>query len=244
VATLILASVTARAVSPLITDDADTVEPGHLQFNAGWDFTRTGSIRIQSVPMNPVVGVHARGEVGLTFGYEWRDDETNTPTPANANGFTDLLGATKWKLWVSDDEGFKVSAHLEAKLPTASEHQSLGTGKVDLNAALIATRCWGKTCVDANVGYNVMDASRADFGDDSWFLGLAVRNEVDAHWTLIGEVFGVLPQSGSGGSANGSFRGGIQFKLSETFLLSALVGSAAGKNSPDLTGFIGFTARF
>src|SRR6185503_6302730 len=42
---------TAFAVPPLVTDDADTVERGHLQLNAGWQLTRSGAVSLHAVPV-------------------------------------------------------------------------------------------------------------------------------------------------------------------------------------------------
>jgi hypothetical protein len=86
--------------------------------------------------------------------------------------------------------------------------------------------------------------SRALFGEDHWFLGQAVRQQLSEQWTLIGETFAVLPHTDEGGSANVHFNGGLQFSVHENVLISGLVGSAAGQNSPDLTSYLGFTIVF
>jgi Putative MetA-pathway of phenol degradation len=223
------------AVNPLVTDDADTVEPGHLQLNAGWQLSRTGSVSLYSIPLNPVLGVSSRGELGATFGYQWR------ASPAQADGITDLAIATKWRLWHTEDNNFKVSTRFDLKVPTASEHSGLGRGKTDTSVVLIATRCWGPTCLDWNIGYSAIDLSHAVFSDDQWFLGQAVRQQLTERWTLIGEIYALLPQGDEGGSANVHFSAGAQFIVHENFLVSALIGSAAGSNSPDLTSYLGFT---
>ena len=44
------------AVSPLVTDDADTVEAGELQLNCDFQFVRTSSTSLYLVPINPVLG--------------------------------------------------------------------------------------------------------------------------------------------------------------------------------------------
>lgn len=44
------------AVSPLVTDDADTVEAGKLQLNCDFQFVRTSSTSLYLVPINPVLG--------------------------------------------------------------------------------------------------------------------------------------------------------------------------------------------
>ena len=61
------------AVSPLGTDDADTVPPGQLQINSDFQFVRTSSTSFYLVPINPVLGLTPRLELGAIFGYQWRD---------------------------------------------------------------------------------------------------------------------------------------------------------------------------
>ena len=232
----------ALAVSPLVIDDADTEEPGHLQLNAGWQFSRTGSVSLQSIPVNPVFGISSRAELGATFGYQWRDGSGSVPTHADGESITDLTLATKWRLWQhSPADGFKVSGRLDLKLPTASERHRFGTGHVDVSAVVIGTRDWTRTSVDWNVGYTAVDASRSVFGDDRWLLGQAVRHRLTERWTVIGEAYAVLPQGNEATPANGHFDGGAQLALRENVLLSALVGTGVGRDTSDLTGYLGFT---
>jgi len=68
-ASLMFSNSAIFAVSPLVVDDADTVERGRLQLNAGWQVSRTGSESLFSLPINPVLGLNSRGELGATFGY-------------------------------------------------------------------------------------------------------------------------------------------------------------------------------
>jgi hypothetical protein len=239
---MVLASArVACAVSPLVTDDADTVDPGHPQLNAGWQFARSGGVTLQSAPVNPVVGVSPSGEVGATFGYQWRDGRGSRPRHADANGITDLTLATKWRIWHPSPDGFRVSARLDLKIPTASERRGFGTGDLDVSTVVLATRDWRRTSLDWNIGYTVIDASCDVFGDDLWFLGQAVRHQATTRWTIIGEGFAVLPHTTEGGSPNGHFNGGAQLTLHPSLVLSALIGTAVGDGSPDLTGYLGFT---
>jgi outer membrane putative beta-barrel porin/alpha-amylase len=232
---MLLSQSTIFAVSPLVTDDADTVDPGNLQVNVGWQLSRTGSVSLYSIPLNPVLGLGSRGELGAIFGYQWWDGLTE------ADGITDLTIATKWRLWHGEDNNFKVSARFDLKLPTASTERGLGTGETDTSVVLVATGCWGPTCLDWNIGYSAIGLSHTVVSDDHWFLGQAVRHELSKLWTIIGETFALLPQGDEGGSANVHLSVGVQLSLRENFLVSALIGSAAGSNSPDLTGYLGFT---
>lgn len=182
---------TALAVSPLVTDDAGTVEPGRRQLNAGYQFSRTASVSSHSFPINPVLGLSSRGELGATFGYQWTENSGNS----DANSITDLTLATKWRLWQTAGDKLQLSSRLDLKLPTASRDRGLGTGTLDVGGVIIATRCWGHTCLDWNVGYTASDASRSVFGNDHCFVGQGVRHELAKCRTLIGETYALLPLS-------------------------------------------------
>jgi hypothetical protein len=66
---------------------------------------------------------------------------------------------------------------------------------LDVGGVIIATRCWGHTCLDWNVGYTASDASRSVFGNDHCFVGQGVRHELAKCRTLIGETYALLPLS-------------------------------------------------
>ena len=182
---------TALAVSPLVTDHAGTVEPGRRQLNAGYKFSRTASVSSHSFPINPVLGRSSRGELGATFGYQWTENSGNS----DANSITDLTLATKWRLWQTAGDKLQLSSRLDLKLPTASRDRGLGTGNLDVGGVIIATRCWGHTCLDWNVGYTASDASRSVLGNDHCFVGQGVRHELAKCWILIGETYALLPLS-------------------------------------------------
>lgn len=236
--TFLLPAGPALAVVPLATDDADPVEPGHVQANSGWQFSRTGSVALNTLYLIPVMGITSRSEFGTIFGYQWRDGATD------ADGLTDLTLETKWRLVGKAADNFKMSARFDLKLPAAPARRGLGSGDPDADAFLIATCCHGQTSLDWNVGYIKIDASHAAFNADQWFLGQAVRRQLNDHWCVIGETYGTIPQGDAGAAANFDFDAGVQYSLRDNFLFSALVGSAVGRNSPDLTANFGFTWTF
>src|SRR3954454_14917219 len=84
------------AVSPLVTDDADTVEAGKLQLNCDFFVVRTGSTTLYSVPPNPVMGLTSRLELGAIFGYQWRNGSGSSFATRDADGVTDLTLAPKF----------------------------------------------------------------------------------------------------------------------------------------------------
>jgi hypothetical protein len=167
------------SVGPLVVDDADTTEAGHFQLNPDFQFARSGSLSLYSIPINPVVGLSPSAELGVIFGYQSRDGSGSTPTMAAAQGIIDLVIAPKSRISGRPDDKLKFSARLDFKLPTASEKRGLGTGDTDGGLVGIATCQLGKTNFDWNLGYYGIDVSRAHSDGDRWFIGQAVRHEVN-----------------------------------------------------------------
>ena len=241
---LIAGAAPAPAVVPLSTDDADTIEPGKWQLNSGWQFNQTAAKQLSTFPVNLIAGLNSRGEIGLTFGFQSRDGSGGRPDTNDAAGVTDLLIASKWRVWQSADDKLKLSTRFDCKLPTASHSSALGSGESDAGVTLIVTRSWGETEIDSNLGYIALDVSNVRTHDDHWFFGQSVRRKLNNRWTLIGETFAIVPNSGSGGSSNFFFNAGAQLTLHENFLISGLIGTAAGHHSPDVTSYFGMTVEF
>jgi hypothetical protein len=167
------------AVSPLVTDDAETVEAGKLQLNCDFQFVRTSSTSLYLIPINPVLGLTAHLELGAIFGYQWRDGSGSIPTTSDADDLTDLTIAPKLRLWQGLEDKLEFSARMDLKLPTASDRHGLGTGNPDVGVVGIATYTLGKTSLDFNAGYYAIDISRADFDDDRWFVGQTIRQIIE-----------------------------------------------------------------
>ena len=243
-ACLILSASPIFAVSPLVTDDADTVEAGKLQLNCDFQFVRTSSTSLYLVPINPVLGLTPGLELGAIFGYQRRDGSRSDPITNDADDLTDLTIAPKLRLWQGLEDKLKFGARLDLKLPIASDRHGLGTGNSDTGVVGIATYTIGKTSLDFNAGYYAINISRADFDDDRSFVGQTIRQMLNEKWTLLAEVFAFLPNTRTGGHANWYFSGGPQWSVRENVSFSALVGSAAGHKSPDLTGTLEVTLTF
>jgi len=225
----------------LATDDADTVEPGRLEFNAGWALSRDPSATTHSMAFNPVLGLSSRGEFGLTFGYQWLDGRGSE---SDAQGATDVTFSSKWFLWEPVCERLKLSMRFDLKLPTAPAADGLGTGDPDAGVVLCATWSWHSTDLDVNVGYTATDASRRVFREAQWFLGLAARHPLSERWSVVGESYALLPHGEAAPARAAYFSGGAQLVIRKDLLLSGLVGTSVGRERSDLTATLGFTRLF
>jgi len=233
-----LAASPARAVFPLAVDDADTVPPDELQLNAGWFYGRYERFELQTAPINPVFGLGPDVELGATFGYQHRSGG-----PLGSSGdVTDLVLGTKWRAWHRD--GLTLGGRLDVKMPSASRPRGFGTGNPDAFATVIATGCFGRTCLDFNAAYGVMDVADGDPDNDIWFLGEAVRHMLDERWTLVAEAWGQVPGGSAALPAQFEIRGGAQWNPTSQLVVSALVGGGAGRGSANLVAIAGLTWTF
>lgn len=219
----------ALAVDPMTTDDADIVDFGQCEFITGWIFNRTHSVDLNSYYINPNVGIIPRVEAGLQFGYQWLDGK-----PATSGVSDTELDVKIGLLGKEDVTPFRLAVRFDADVPTASARLGLGTGEPYADAFLIGTYTVKKTSFDWNVGYTMVDAARDDFTGNEWFVGQAVRQELNDKWQILSEIYATIPQSSAGAPANLNFDVGPQYAFTENFLFSGVVGSAIGHDSPQL----------
>jgi hypothetical protein len=66
------------------------LRPAKLQLNCDFQFVRTSSTSLYLVPINPVLGLTPRLELGAIFDYQLRDGSGSIPTTSDADDLTDL----------------------------------------------------------------------------------------------------------------------------------------------------------
>lgn len=225
-----------------MTDDADPAELKGVELDSSWIFTRTGSVNLHQLIFSPVMGVIPNGEIGFDFGYQWRNGGGREL--GRAEGLSDLTLETKYRIWQSSDERFKLGVRLDLKLPTASNDNELGSGKPDSGILFLFTHRYDKLYLDTNIGYNIIDLSHQRSADDELFIGQAIRRELTSQWWLIGEAVANLPFSARESRSQFTFSAGALFTPNDNLTFYGLIGSGAGHDSPDLTSSLGATFEF
>jgi hypothetical protein len=238
-----LLGASALAVSPLTVDDADTVAPRHLQLNLTGQYEGARNSARGSLQLNPVLGLTARGEVGVSWGHLWLRDDLAPGGSSWSDGISDLALATKWRLWPAGEQPLRFALRVDCQVPAASASRGLGTGEVDLGGTLLATWTTGRTSLDFNLGFTALAPFKSTPDDDQWFLGLAVRHELNERWTLLGEAFVLLPHGRTADPARVFCHAGAQMLVGKT-LVSCLLGAAVGDGDPSFSATIGCTWDF
>ena len=158
------------------------------------------------------------------------------------NGFGDTALKIKYRLVDQKDwiPSFAVTGTL--KIPTASESKGLGSGKTDFNINTIFTWNLSKRWqLYANLGYTFI----GEHGPSNEFnYSAAAQFILSDKWALVGEIVGVNNFNGHKSDDPISGLVGIQYMLSDNFVLDAGVEIGMNKAAPDFRLTTGLTLLF
>jgi hypothetical protein len=239
VSSLLFLSSSAFAARPLTTDDAYTVEKSKIQLEAGFDFARQDNHDKEFGPaMTLTYGLFERMDVGVGSAYLF----VNPAEGEKENGFGDTALKIKYRLvdqkeWIPS---FAVSGTL--KIPTASESKGLGSGKTDFNLNTIFTWNLSKRWqLHGNLGYTFIGEHEAN---NEFNYSAAVQFVLLEKFALVGEIVGVNNFNGHKSDDPVSGLVGIQYTLSDNFVLDAGVEIGMNRAAPDFRLTTGLTFFF
>lgn len=161
----------AMAGRPLSTDDAGTVEPGHLEVEVGAEYAKQpNDDREVSLACALKTGViWDRLDFGIEIPYLWlRPDEGS-----NEDGFGDLEATLKLRFLDETDNFPALAVSVGVKTETGDSEKGLGTGEVDVPVNFIATKGFDRLTLHANAGYNFVGDPEDEEEYDLVNLGLA-----------------------------------------------------------------------
>lgn len=185
---IILFGINGKALAgrPLSTDDAGTLEPGHIEIELGWEFVKGPSDdKENSLALALTAGIiWERLDFGVEVPYLWLDPDAGD----NEDGVGDLELGFKLR-FLDETDNFPALAFTSGiKTETGDSDKGLGTGEVDYVGNLIATKEIGKVTIHANVGYNYTGDLAEEEDYDLVNLSLASELAVNEQFTLVGEV--------------------------------------------------------
>ena len=175
----------ASAGVPFVTDDPDTPEKGHFEINLASQFTGTQSEQsgvIPSLEVNYGVTDHLEIHVLLPLAY-------NHPVGgATAVGPGDIELGIKYRFLDGDDWGWRPSIAFAPAiiLPTGSETRDPGTGHTQAFLPIWLSKDIDKFTVFGGGGYQI---NPGPGNRNFWFVGVGVTYEINADWTIGGEIF-------------------------------------------------------
>jgi hypothetical protein len=225
VAGLLGLTVDIYAGRPLVTDDADPVERGRVEIEAGLELeTSTQSYNL-TAPFAFGFGLTDWLEVAIKPSVLYVDDQD--ASPRRVAGAGDLVLEAKARLPFTPFD-LDLALVPSLKIPTADEDRGLGTGEVDGGGLFIITKAFTETQkLHFNVGYTVTGKVPEARLQDVLFIGLAGETTIpgvaEERLQFVAEVFGTTKEERDG---RGDIQGrlGLRYLVMEDLILDAAIG--------------------
>jgi hypothetical protein len=210
---LIAAATPARGQSrPLVTEDPETVPPGHILLEAGFDFLQDAIF-----PASGLTGNLLRiGTFGFSFGVssmaELQIDggvrnalnvkATNPDAPlanmltfegTSTSDFEDLSIGTKVRFLSETETRPAMSLRFWTRLPNASNESGLGLDTTDFHFGFAIAKTVQSVRAVGNIGFGILaDPVRGDRQNDVLEYGVSVARAVATGIEVVGELNGRL----------------------------------------------------
>ncbi len=223
----------AMAGRPLITNDANTLEPRQVQIEAGATSIEEAGQNHWSLPLVLTYGLLPRVEVAIGSGM-WFDELATAGVQVD-----DLVLGFKWRLLDQEKALVAQAISVAVGIPTAAEE----SGQMDYDVTWILTHQFGeRTSLLFNVG-NIWLAHH-DNGTHSNLLhyGPALTYQLTAKLQPVAEVVFETPVEG--GQTSAGFNGGIRYQFLESLMFDAAMGAKVAGDWPTWTATIGLTWVF
>lgn len=231
---------------PLTTDDADPVDVGQFELEAGVAYEHDSDCQHGDFPFGLTYGLISDVEVGASFGGQLeRRTETFDEASGNHDSCTessigDLDLGAKWQFIRACPLGMRHALAPSVKLPTADDDNSLGSGETDYDLTWIASRSIGdKAGTHLNLGYSWIGGPDADI----LHYGVALDYQLADSVQWVGEVFAEkeLP---CGTDTVIQYNMGLRWNPTGRVTLDIAGGSKITGDAPDFTATAGLTWAF
>lgn len=242
---VLAASRGAVAGRPLATDDADPVDPGQFELEAGAAYQHDPDCSHWDLPFGLTYGLVPGVEAGAGFGGQFEErtevlEDAGTEETQHESGIGDVSAGVKWQFIKSDSLGARHALAATVKFPTADEDKGLGSGETDQDLTWIASRSIGeKAGVHLSLGYSWIGGS----DDDALHYGAALDYQIVDTVQWVGEVFAER-EVADGADTVAQFNTGFRWSPVERLTVDIAGGSKISGEAPDFTGTVGLTWAF
>lgn len=198
----------ACADSPYLTDDPETVEPGHYELYIASQETKTENGRSGTLPhvefnygLMPDVQLHVL--IPMSF--------NQPPGGQHTYGLGDAEIGIKYRFVQETDSLPMVGIYPILVSSSGDAAKNLGNGGTQLFLPVWLQKRWGDWQSNAGVGYWINHAPDAE---NHWYSGWQLQRDLSEQWTLGGELFHLTEQQRGQGASTG-------FNLGATYNVDA-----------------------
>ena len=229
----------ALAARPLSTDDAGTVEKGHLEVESGFEYADKSDDEYNWAASFKC-GLGERWDMGMEIPYQYIEVSESD----DVDGLSDISFSSKYR-FLDEAEGFPALAlSFSIKTKSGSEDKGLGTGEIDYAINTILTKELNKIIGHLNLGYTYVGTPKGQSHDDVFSYSLALEYPFNDRLNIVGELSGETNFEGD--FDDNPFVGllGLNYAFSDIATFDFGVGWQISKASPDFTIVTGLTLGF
>lgn len=230
---------------PLVIDDADPVEVGNYEVEAGIAHERSPNCKHWDYPVGVTAGLFPGLEAGVGFGGQLEErtvrvEESGAEQCDRVHGIGDLVMGAKWQAIKECPLGARHALAVTIKLPTADNEKDLGSGEPDKDVMWIVSRSIGqKAGIHINLGYSWIGGP----AEDVMHYGVALDYQITDAVQAVGEL-STEKEIADGGDAASRYNFGVRWSVWDGLTLDAAAGSRLSGGAPDFTGTAGLTWSF
>lgn len=239
-----LAAVDSDAGRPLTIDDTDPVAYGQFELEAGIAYAHASDARHLEYPVGLAYGLMPRLEISVGYGAQREKRRTGTGGWEHAASQSDTALGAKWLIASETQLRPRIALAATVTLPTASEHEGLGSGERDADLLLIASKVLTERIgAHLNCGYTWLQPSDGDPGNDLLHYGVALDYQLTPAVQAVAEIFAEqVIHAGSENSAACNL--GLRWEIIDNLILDCAAGTRLRHTAPGLTLTAGFTWTF
>lgn len=227
-------TLTAHAARPLVIDDADPVDRGIFEFDAGVTFEGYTGAEHWDFPFGLTYGLVKDVEVGIAFGGQIAE------TTHRESGIGDLGIGAKWRFLESSSMGARHALVPIVKLPTADERKGLGSGETDYDLTWIVSWALGERMgLHYNLGYTWIGG----FEKNLVHYGIALDYQLAGPVQWVGEVY-AENEATRIQDADAACNTGLRWLPTDALMLDVAAGTRIHGDAPDITLTMGMTYSF
>lgn len=253
---------------PLVTEDPETVGPGRVLIETGFDYGRdmkfpesglTGNL-LRAPTLGVSIGLSSIAELQVDGGFYNRLSVTDrdplaplapslTFTGDTTSSVQDLVIATKLRLLSEKESRPSFGLRLATKLPNAPNEKGIGLDTTDFFVSVLGAKTSRSTRYVGNVGIAVLtDPTVGDRQSDLMTYGFSLAHAIRQGFEVVGEIngrarFGGGDETHPGGYSRSQFRTGARYTVGAGRIDAAVIIGATSRD-PGLGFTVGYTHVF
>lgn len=224
---------------PLSTDDAGTVERGHLELEYGYQYVNAADNEYNWSSCIKY-GLGQRWDLGVEIPYQYLEVSSGD----DADGLNDIILSSKYRFFEESENRPALALSFSIKTDSGNDDKGLGTGAKDYAVNAIFSKQLETVGSHVNLGYTYVGAPEGEKHDDLFSYALALEYRLSDRLNLVGELAGETNFDGDFDDNAFSGLTGFNYAFSDIATFDFGAGLGISEASSDYSLTCGLTLSF